>query len=201
MNDSDPEGLRGAWGRDYATAWAPKFAAVLSAIDSTPVNVLLWGPGVSSPEYAKRQEIGAALGDERTSVMTSEAIMDADPHFGEIGDTMVAEGIQAEAADVVIALAVDSRDVTGVHAELTKFGDHPRTGPKIRLLAPIRPRGAGRPLILEAADMVPEARRFDYSDAQYQDCQEIRARARRWVAEVRREKFLRLVRDGTIRPD
>lgn len=200
MGDEPEEGLSGSWGPSYEESWKSRFEPVFEAIHSVPINVLLWGPGPDSEFYPKREEIGAHLADDYTAVSTSEALMDADPRFGEFPDTLTAEGIQAEAADIVIALAVDSRDVTGVHVELTKFGDHERIGPKIHLLLPRKPHAEHRPLILEAATHVPEPRRFDYTAEQYEDCQQMRAKAKQWVEEMRRQTYLRLVRSGAIRP-
>lgn len=122
--------------------------------------------------------------------------MEADPRFGLLGDTLLAEGIQAESADLVIALAVDDREATGVHVELTKFGDHPRIGPKIHLLVPLRPSRTHRALLLEASGKVPQDRRFEYTADQYVSCLEMRAKARAWIEAVRKEKSLSLLRRG-----
>lgn len=200
MSDAEAAALAGSWGASYESAWKPRFEPVFEALRQVPINVLLWGPGLESDFYPKREQIGAHLADEHTSVATSEALIASDERFAEFPDTLTREGVHAEAADIVIALAVDSRDVTGVHTELTKFGDHPRIGPKIHLFVPRRPAAAFRPLILEAADHVPEARRFDYTPAQYDDCHQIRAKASQWVEELRRERYLFLVRSGAIRP-
>lgn len=190
--------LKGLWGQRYEDAWRPRFNAVFDSEKSIPVTVVLWGPGLGSESYAKRDEIGAALVDEHTSVATPEALMDADERFGELGDVLLAEGIQAEGADLVIALAVADRKVTGVHAELTRFGDHERIGPKIRLFNPRLKRQERNPLLLAAAYAIPEASRFDYTTEQFVDCQNMRAKARGWVNEVRRAKFLSAIKAGSL---
>jgi hypothetical protein len=190
--------LRGIWGDTYENGWAPRFDPVFRAAGEVLINVILWGPGVASGHYRKRDEIGQALAGPKTNVATPEALIAAEPAFAQLDDTLLAVRIQAEQADIVIALAVDDREVTGVHVELTKMGDHETIGPKIHLFAPKRPAAAIRPLILEAASKVPEPRRFDYMAAQYTDCNQIRAKAIRWVEEVRRQKFLRLLREGSL---
>ena len=70
-----------------------------------------------------------------------------------------------------------------------------------RRAAPPRiPKSEYKPLILEAAANIGEASRFDYTPDQYVDCQEIRARAGRWVEEARRRKFIGRLQAGLLDP-
>ena len=192
MTDDPGEGVAGTWGRDYREAWEPRFRRFFEAQRRVPMNVLLWGPGVGTDLYPKREQIGASLGDDATSVATSEALVGSHDELSAMDDIFLAEEIQGEAADLVIALDVDDRSVIGVHAELIRFGTHPRIGPKIHLFTPRRPAtgSQARPLILEAARQVSDARKFEYTPDQYDDCQQIRAKASAWVEAARREKFL-----------
>jgi hypothetical protein len=190
------DALLGIWGQEYGDSWKPRFDSVFEAAAKVTLSVLVWGPGKGTTHYTKRQQIAESLADSATGVATPEALMEADPRFGDLQDTLLAEEIQAEAADIVIALAVDDRNASGVHVELSHFAGHPRIGPKLRLLAPLRPKTSGGPLILEAAARLPDPQRFDYTPTQYDDCEQMRAKVRRWVEEARRAKYLRALRAG-----
>lgn len=181
------DALRGGWKVEY-DPWRPRFDPFFAECDSTEVFVLLWGPGKHTKYYVKRESIVAHLGARPANrVATSEQLIERDARFKKYR-TLEAEEIQAAEADVIICLLVDDPNATGAPAELTRFEDNPAIDPKIRCLLPKKPR---KGLLHEAGQHIDSERSFRYSQIQFQQCDDIRAKCHEWVEAVRRRKHFK----------
>lgn len=149
------------------------------------MNVIVWGPNPDD----KRQTIVAALeAVPYTAVVTPETLQGQMPELEALGDIWYQEEVQASKADAVICLIKNGR--TGAPMEITKFKDHVRIAPKIRLL---RPRDLDHPeaVVNQAVKAFPAAQAMTYTPAHLVRCVNIRNKCLEWLAAMRAEKFRR----------
>jgi hypothetical protein len=110
--------------RYHHDVFLPRMQNVQAKIESTPLTVLVWGPGESdSPLYDQRIEILNALRDTNIDANMSEQL--ADP--SEEWSVQSQEFVQAMAADVIVVLCTSPGSI----AEVAGFSNYPEIASKM----------------------------------------------------------------------
>ena len=140
--------------------------------------IVILGPGGKSPGYDKRTEIREHLRSTNKTddvnfpeeiTVPPEALPD-EGHWSRL-DFIIAN------TQVVFALLVDSKDVTGVLGEVTRYGDKKGFREKAFLILPRksgRVKGSYLPQIWAAAEDYPKNRKLRYSGEEFLSCVRIR---------------------------
>lgn len=184
------DGLSGRWSEEFET-YRTALEHEYSGRAAVRVDVLMLGAGEGfEMSYEKRMEVAAHLRlIDNTYVAFPEELVATDERYAVFGDTLTQEELMADASDVVLAIVPDDRRVTGVPLEVSTLGADRRIRPKFRVARPksIRKR---KGLLSEAVRRFPGDQCFDYTPAQWKECEEIRAAAADWIEGVRTEKWL-----------
>ncbi|MFC2019209.1 hypothetical protein ACFLU4_04545 [Chloroflexota bacterium] len=149
------------------------------SIEQTKLKIIILGPAKQSPGYDKRVQIRDHL---RSNSIADDVAFPEDitvppevlPNGGQwpIIDFIIAN------AQMVFALLVDDRKVTGVLSEVTRYHDKKGFRDKSYLILPIarkKAKGSYFPLIWEAAAVYPKDRTLRYKDEEFRDCNITRA--------------------------
>jgi hypothetical protein len=152
------------------------------SIEQTKLKIVILGPARKSPGYDKRTEIREHLRstNKTDDVVFPEEINVPPEVLPDEGHWSSLDFIIAN-AEIVFALLVDNKNVTGVLGEVTKYGDKKGFREKSFLILPRKQRtvrGSFLPQIWAAAEDYPTDRTLRYSDEEFLSC----ARTRDYVA-------------------
>lgn len=151
-----------------------KFQQYLRSIKQTKLMIVILGPGGKSPRHDKRTEIREHLRSTNKTddvnfpeeiTVPPEALPD-EGHWSKLDFTIAN-------AQIVFALLVDSKNVTGVLSEVTRYGDKKGFREKAFLILPrkgARVKGDYLPQIWAAAEDYPENRKLRYSEEELLSC-------------------------------
>ena len=110
--------------RYHEEVFLPRMNALQAEIESTPLTVLVWGPGESETLlYDQRLEIMNALRDSNVDADMSEALVSNADEWS----TQSQEFIQAMSADVIIVLCASPGSI----AEVSAFSNYPEIAAKM----------------------------------------------------------------------
>jgi hypothetical protein len=110
--------------RYHEEVFLPRIRSFRTAIEATPLSVLVWGPGESDDLlYEQRVAIVNALRDTHIDAEMSEALISGDGHWS-IGDQ---EFMQALASDLVVILCASPGSI----AELAGFSTYQEIATKM----------------------------------------------------------------------
>ena len=155
-----------------------QFQEYLRSIKQTKLMIVILGPAGQSPGYDKRTAIREHLRSTNRNddvkfpeeiTVPPEALPD-EGHWSSL-DFIIAN------AQIVFALLVDSKDVTGVLSEVTRHGDKEGFRKKAFLILPRkdkRVKGSFLPQIWAAAEDYPESRKLRYTREEFLSCVRIR---------------------------
>jgi hypothetical protein len=155
-----------------------RFQEYLRSIKQTRLMIIILGPGGKSPGYDKRTQIRDHLRstNKTDDVNFPEEVAVPPDALPDQGHWSKLDFIVAS-AQVIFALLVDSKDVTGVLSEVTRYGDKRGFREKAFLIIPkkaARARGSHLPQIWAAAEDYPRHRKLRYSDDEFRSCLLIR---------------------------
>jgi hypothetical protein len=130
-------GLQGEWATQF-DAWGPAIEHRVDQVESTPVKILVWGPGESwGIYYDKRIQIRDHLRrlNRYNDARTSEEI---EKEHARLKDyhTHDREALQIESGDLIILLIVKEPKITGVQTEVAAYRRQRDFYNKARLLIP-----------------------------------------------------------------
>lgn len=159
--------------------WNQSFQEYRKSIVETDVKIVTLGPAKRSPGFEKRAELKQHLKhlSARYDVAFPEELeipSDALPPK----DLWTAVDFVVADAQVIFALLIDHRDVTGVLAEVTRYEQRKGFRDKSYLIIP-RKRTQGRrssrsPQIWATARNYPSDHRLGFTDEEFEDCHKIR---------------------------
>lgn len=144
------------------------------SIEQTKLKIVILGPGRQGPGYDKRVKIRKHLRSlSKTDdvafpeeVAVPPEVLPDEGHWSSL-DFIIAN------AQIVFALLIDHRDVTGVLGEVTKYGDKKGFRDKSFLILPRerkKAKGSYLPQIWAAAEDYPKNRTLRYSDEEFRSC-------------------------------
>lgn len=159
--------------------WNERFRQYRNAISEIQLKIIILGPSDRSPGYKKRVEIRDYL--QKLSSNYDVAF----PEEIEVPENLLPDESRWKPldfivgdADIVFALLIDHKDVTGVLVEITKYGDRKRFQEKAFLLVPEKrkppPKGSYLPQVWAAAADYPNDKKLYYSAEEFADCSKIR---------------------------
>ncbi len=168
----------------------------LAELESTPVRILLWGAGPTSPAYKKRMSIKEHLTQVQgwNDVRTSEELIQSDPRFAELHE-YDAERLQVQDADLVVAVVPSDPQVTGVHGELLLFDNEPGFHEKAILIWPkkLNPsRDSIQAFVHKSLSRFSSDHIFQYSSVDFKNCTRIRKFCEEKAAQFRARKYMKL---------
>lgn len=144
------------------------------SIEQTKLKIVILGPGRQGPGYDKRVEIRKHL---RSLSKTDD--VDFPEEITVPSDILPGEGQWSSTdfivanAQIVFALLIDHKDVTGVLGEVTKYGYLKGFRDKSFLILPKKRKKAksrNLPQIWAAAEDYPKDRTLRYSDEEFLSC-------------------------------
>ncbi len=150
------------------------FQQYLRSIEQTKLKIIILGPAGRSPGYDKRVEIRKHLRSlsKTDDVAFPEEITVPSEILPDEGHWSSTDFIVAN-AQIVFALLIDHKDVTGVLGEVTKYGDKKGFRDKSFLILPGKHKtvkGSNLPQIWAAAKDYPRNRTLRYSDEEFHSC-------------------------------
>ena len=154
------------------------FQQYLRSIEQTKLKIIILGPAGRSPGYDKRVEIRKHLRSlsKTDNVAFPEEITVPSEILPDEGHWSSTDFIVAN-AQIVFALLIDHRKVTGVLGEVTKYGYVKGFRDKSFLILPGKHKtlkGSYLPQIWAAAEDYPKDRTLRYSDEEFLSCVLIR---------------------------
>lgn len=152
------------------------------SIEQTKLKIVILGPARQSPGYDKRTEIREHLRSTNKTddiafpeeIIVPPEVLPDEGHWSSL-DFIIAN------AQIVFALLMDNKNVTGVLSEVTRYGDKKGFRDKSFLILPGKHKtvkGSYLPQIWAAAVDYPTDRTLRYSDEEFLSC----ARTRDYVA-------------------
>ena len=155
-----------------------RFQQYRRSIEQTKLMIVILGPGEKSPGYSKRTEIREHLRstNKTDDVNFPEEITVPPDVLPDGGRWSWLDFIIAN-AQIVFGLLVDSKDVTGVLGEVTRYGNWRGFREKSFLILPRRGgrvKGSYLPQIWAAAEDYPQNRKLRYSEEEFLSCVRIR---------------------------
>jgi len=159
--------------------FSESFQQYRRSIEQTKLMIVILGPGGTSPGYNKRTEIREHLrstnknddvGFPEDITVPPEVLPDKGQHWSWL-DFIIAN------AQIVFALLVDSKDVTGVLSEVSRYGNKKGFREKSFLILPKKDRsikGSRLSQIWAAAEDYPKNRKLRYSREEFLSCVLIR---------------------------
>ena len=144
------------------------------SIEQTKLKIVILGPGRRGPGYDKRVEIREHLGSlsKTDDVAFPEEITVPSEILPDEGQWSSTDFIVAN-AQIVFALLIDHKDVTGDLGEVTKYGYLKGFREKSFLILPKerkKAKGSYFPQIWAAAEDYPKNRTLRYSDEEFRSC-------------------------------
>lgn len=144
------------------------------SIEQTKLKIVILGPARQSPGYKKRAEIREHLKSisKTDDVAFPEEITVPPEVLPDEGHWSSVDFIIAN-AQIVFALLMDNKKVTGVLSELTRYGNQKGFRDKSFLILPGKHKtvkGSYLPLIWAAAMDYPKDRTLRYSDEEFLGC-------------------------------
>jgi len=148
------------------------------SIEQTKLKIVILGPGRQGPGYDKRVEIREHLRSlsKTDDVAFPEEITVPSEILPDEGRWSSTDFIVAD-AQMVFALLIDHRKVTGVLGEVTKYGYLEGFRDKSFLILPVKQKtvkGSYLPQIWAAAEDYPRDRTLRYSEEEFRSCVLIR---------------------------
>jgi hypothetical protein len=158
--------------------WNESFRNYQNSISGTQLKIIILGPADSSPGYQKRVEIRNHLSNLSSNydvsfpeqIKVPENILPDTSRWKSV-DFLVGE------ADIIFALLIDDKRVTGVLGEITKYGERQGFREKAFILVPKKRKarkGSYLPQIWAEVADYPSERKLYYSDEEFKDCSKIR---------------------------
>jgi hypothetical protein len=190
--------LGGQWKTDF-DAWKAKTDPYFDEIESERLEILVWGPGESSPEYAKRIQICEHLYtvNPNNNAATSEMLIRNDSRYKRFADyPEAAEEIHWRSSNLVIVLIPREKRATGPRAEVMLFSQEVRFREKAWLIVPrITPKERRQWGFLDRAwKLYPRTKQCRYTDEEFADCTKIRAFCSEVADKLRTEIYVRRLR-------
>lgn len=152
------------------------------SIEQTKLKIVILGPARQSPGYDKRIEIREHLRNTSKTddvafpeeVTAPPEVLPDEGHWSPL-DFIIAN------AQIIFALLVDDKKVTGVLSEVTRYGNQKGFRDKAFIILPGKRKtvkGSYLPQIWAAAEDYPKDRTLRYSDEEFLSC----VRTRDYVA-------------------
>ena len=150
------------------------FQQHLRSIEQTKLKIVILGPAGRSPGYDKRVEIRKHLRSlsKTDDVAFPEEITVPSEILPDEGHWSSTDFIVAN-AQIVFALLIDHKDVSGVLGEVTKYGYLKGFREKSFLILPKerkKAKGGYFPQIWAVAEDYPKNRTLRYSDEEFRSC-------------------------------
>ena len=147
-------------------------------VEQTKLKVVILGPARKSHGYDKRIEVREHLRStsKTDDVAFPEEITVPPEILPDKGHWSYLDFIIAN-AQIIFALLVDDKNVTGVLSEVTRYGNQKGFRDKSFLMLPIKRKtvkGSYLPQIWAAAEDYPKDRTLRYSDEEFSSCVRIR---------------------------
>ncbi len=159
--------------------WNKSFQEYRKSIDETDVKIIVLGPAQQSPGFEKRVEIKQHLQSlsARYDVAFPEELEVPSDALPKKDQWTPVDFVVAD-AQVIFALLIDHRDVTGVLTEVTRYEQHKGFRDKAYLIIPRKRTQAWKssrsPQIWAAARDFPIDQRLVYTKEEFTDCHKIR---------------------------
>ncbi len=182
-------GLAGDWAEQYKN-WELRFTPYFEKLAKTPVLILCWGPGKNAPQefYDKRIELRDDLmsSNPNNKAITSEEIKQIDRRFTALTD-IEAEELQASEADLILALLVSYKELSGVYTELLLYRNVPGFYNKTIVLLPKLSGKETKKLGFSANvfDDFNKKNVIEYTQDEFAKCEKMRRFCRRRVESYR----------------
>ena len=163
------------------------------AAQQMQLGIIMLGPNATSVGYAKRKQLKEHLiniSSGRYDVDFIEDLQTVDTGR-PTSDPWEKIAFYVASADIIFALTVDDKSVTGVLAEITRFMSDKAFLEKTFVIVPVRsgPRKKSKrvPLIWQSVNGFPDEQKFQYTPQQLEDCRVIRD----WIADKARRPGLK----------
>jgi len=162
---------------DIHPLWDESFREYRNSIKQRGLKIIILGPAKSSLGYNKRVEVRKHIEglNENFDVSFPEEIAVPADVLPDDGRWTPLDFIIGE-AQIIFALLIDHRSVTGVLGEVTKYGDRKGFRDKAFLIVPERrkaSKGSYLPQIWAAAADYPLEKKLHYSEQEFADCSKI----------------------------